>query len=309
MRFYSVLILCHCVLFCLPCFCFYFLFTICFQIGVLFFFLFLRFHIFFSSVCLLFVWNEICWLSICLPVSTFSMLTLLLNFEIVAGVVYFPKGGGMSLQLACLIPPASISCDACQHSNTAVSKTISFVAPKALVMWTFSRKERLCVGLCLSGISLSMLNSISMLCCVSCAWCFSRSANNPGKALVAKPALVHSTQTRNLPEQSDLLEPLCFGTMKYIYLAVPSSVRITAWLELLRSDWDFGCCFLLKTWAESSSIPCLGWVSLGSVACEPLLLIHTARDQHCQLNWKMELNTGFLIWDSHWSWTKVSISA
>lgn len=134
-----------------------------------FFFLFLRFHIFFSSVCLLFVWNEICWLSICLPVSTFSMLTLLLNFEIVAGVVYFPKGGGVSLQLACLIPPASISCDACQHSNTAVSKTISFVAPKALVIWTFSRKERLCVGLCLSGISLSMLNSISMLCCVSCA--------------------------------------------------------------------------------------------------------------------------------------------
>lgn len=169
MRFYSVLILCHCVLFCLPCFCFYFLFTICFQIGVLFFFLFLRFHIFFSSVCLLFVWNEICWLSICLPVSTFSMLTLLLNFEIVAGVVYFPKGGGVSLQLACLIPPASISCDTCQHSNTAVSKTISFVAPKALVIWTFSRKERLCVGLCLSGISLSMLNSISMLCCVSCA--------------------------------------------------------------------------------------------------------------------------------------------
>lgn len=61
--------------------------------------------------------------------------------------------------------------------------------------------------------------------------------------LVAKPALMRSTQTGNLPEQSDLLEPLCFGTMKYIYLAVPSSVRITAWLELLRSDRDFWLLF------------------------------------------------------------------
>jgi len=114
------------------------------------------------------------------------MLTLLLNFDVLAGVVLIAKGLGMSLWLACCGPSASkLSYGTCRHNNTAVNKkNIIVVLQKPWQCGTFQGRVPVCrQGPDVTSVSSSASNVCSALSVVL--------ASNPRNVLGAKPVLVH----------------------------------------------------------------------------------------------------------------------